>query len=565
MWLRWRRVSVLIGLTCLVAFGLRPATSAPPAAPRPRLVVLVVFDQLRADYLDRWQSLFEEGGFRRLQQDGASFRNCHYPFAFTLTGPGHASLMTGCSPAKHGIVENTWYDRATGDLVYCTTTDRYQQVPPAETNSDAKKKPAGASPDWLLVPTLGDALKEATAGRARVVVLSFKDRSAVLLAGRKPDVCCWFDTGRFVTSSCYRDALPAWVAELNRGRPADRWFGRDWTRLRPDLDYARFSGPDDVAAEGKGTGQGRTFPHPMTGGLAQPGKDYYQALYNSPFGNDLLLEVTKRAIDAEHLGRDDVPDLLCVSFSSNDPIGHCWGPDSQEVLDVTLRSDRTVRDLLAHLDARVGRGRYLLALTADHGVCPLPEVARSQGKDAGRIAPELLRGRAEEYLQKTFGQANGDKVRWIEAMTECWLYLNRRLLRERGLSAAEVEGALARWLQEQPGVQTAYTRTQLTHGLPANDVLGERVRRSFHPDRCGDVTVIVKPYYLLDWWLTGTSHGTPHPYDTHVPLLIYGPGVRAGARPEAVTPLAVAAVFARALGIKPPPGADAAVPESLQE
>jgi hypothetical protein len=568
-------LAVLASFACLLSFGCEAPHQVPGTSPRsplrPRLAVLVVFDQMRGDYLERWQSLFGEGGFRRLQTEGVWFQNCHFPYAYTFTGPGHASLATGCSPERHGIVDNEWYDRSSGRLVYCVASDRFDPLPPEPSkeapDTKARKEPVGggSSPEWLLAPTLADALKEATGGKARVVALSLKDRSAVFLGGRRPDACYWFAPwrGAFMTSTYYSARLHPWLAEFNRGRSADRWFGQAWDRLRPDLDYVRYSGPDDVAGKSSGWKQGRTFPHPMTGGLKKPGKTYYEALENSPFGNDLLLSLAKRAIDAEHLGDRDVPDLLCLSFSSNDTVGHCWGPDSQEVLDITLRSDQIVKGLLDHLDNHVGRGRYVLALTADHGVCPLPEVARAQGKHAQRVSDKQWESRAGEFLQETF-DPKGPKAHWIEAKSSAWLYLNHKLLRERKLEAARVEETLAGWLKKQPGVLTAYTRTQLLGHLAADDALGQRVRRSFHPGRCGDVAVVPKPYYLFTSELSWTLHGSPHPYDTHVPLLVYGPGIHGGARPETVTPQAVASILARSLGIKPPAAAEAPVPECLK-
>jgi hypothetical protein len=370
-----------------------------------------------------------------------------------------------------------------------------------------------------------------------------------------------------MTSSYYRERLHPWVAEFNRGRPADRWFGKDWTRLRPDLDYGKHSGPDDVAGEGTGWFQGRTFPHPTTGGLAKLGdgfanKDYYGALSNSPFGDEVLLDLARRAIDAERLGGGDAPDLLCLSFSGTDTVGHCWGPDSQEVLDAALRADRLVAALLTHLDAAVGRGRYALVLTSDHGICPLPEVARGEGKDAGRVSPERLLAAAEDFLQQTFAP-NGPKGRWVEANANEWVYLNPAVLRDRGLKVADVEAALAGWLKQQPGVLAAYTRTRLAAGPLADDPVGERVRRSFHPERCGDVAIVPRPYYLLTSDLTGTLHGSPHAYDTHVPLLVYGEGVAGGVRAEAVSPLAVASILADALRVPFPAAPDAAPPGGL--
>jgi Type I phosphodiesterase / nucleotide pyrophosphatase len=561
---------LLVGLAIppVVAVGNRPENDpAPPASPR--LAVLLIFDQMRGDYLIRWQDLFGQRGFRRLESEGAWYQNCHYPYAFTLTGPGHASVLAGCSPDKHGIILNDWYDRAAGEKVYCVGSERYERVPPmaVKSQSSGKKPRGGISPERLLVPTLGDALKNATEGRGRVVSLSFKDRSAVLPAGRHPDACYWLDsgTGTVVTSSYYRPGLPPWVEQFNAAKPADRWFSQTWQRLRPDLDYARFSGPDDVVGEGTGFSQGRTFPHPLTGGLKQPGGLYYNALYTSPFGNDLLLDLARRAIDSEGLGTGSAPDLLCISFSCNDSVGHCWGPDSQEVLDVTLRSDRIVAQLLDYLDVRVGKDRYILALTADHGVCPLPEVASSQGQEAGRIPATLISRDAEAFLEKTYGPAGQGRASWIEASEEPWIYLNQNLIRQRGLKSSAVEDRLAEWLVKQRGVLSAFTRTQLANGLSVDHPMIASVRRSFHPDRAGDVAVILKPYYLLGPRLTGTTHGTPHPYDTHVPLLVYGPGVRPGVRKDKASPLSVAAILADSLHIRPPAAAEAPVPVDLFE
>jgi hypothetical protein len=562
-----------LALLCAVTVRSKPAQPAPtpPKEERPRLAVFVVFDQLRGDYLQRWQKLFGQGGFRRLQQEGAWFRNCHYPYASTLTGPGHASLLTGAPPADHGIIANDWYDRATGDMINAVRTKRYRPIPePVGKKADAI---LGSAPVLRRLPAVGDALHKASKGKARLVSLSIKDRAAILLAALlRAQICYWFSThtGTFVTSSYYADRLHPWVAEFNKGRPADRWFGKEWTKLRTDLDYQAHSGPDDVAAEGVGFAQGRAFPHPLTGGKDRIARAYYEAFTTSPYASELLLDLAKRAVEAEKLGRGETTDLLTLSFSSNDLIGHCWGPDSQEVLDVTLRSDRILKDLLDFLDARVGRGRYLLVLSADHGICPIPEVARARGKDAGRVPRELTGEKANAFLNETFAK-KGERLAWVEKADWNRVYLNRGVLRESGLEPAKVEEALAGWLAKQPGVQAAYTRTQLMKKGPLKgDRVAEMVRLSFDPEASGDVTVVLRPYYLLGPALTPkkddnyrTTHGSPHPYDTHVPLLVYGPGVRPGVRDERVTPLAAAAILSRGLGIDPPAGARAPVPKGL--
>ena len=268
-------------------------------------------------------------------------------------------------------------------------------------------------------------------------------------------------------------------------------------------------------------------------------------------------------MDAEKLGTRDTPDLLCISFSCTDPVGHAWGPDSQEVLDGVLRADLVVKALLDDLDAKVGKGRYVVVLSADHGICPLPEVSVKQGREAKRILPSLLQQGAEDFLQKTFGKETEHGTQAIEKMVDQYLYLNRAWMKSHDPQPSRVEEALAKWLTEQPGVAKAYTRTQLTKGVAADDEVGRAVERSFYPDRCGDVVLVPKPYCLLNSRLLGTFHGTPYPYDSCVPLVVYGPGVSSGVRGDAVTPLAVVPILAHVLGVKPPADAEVGVPERL--
>ncbi len=613
---------------------LPPTQSSPPAARQPvRLAVLVVFDQLRGDFLERWQPLFGPDGFRRLQTDGAWFIHCHYPYGTTATGPGHASMLTGTCPDRHGIINNNWYEN--GEDVYCAGSPRYQLVPASRSSAEggkgdgqrgdtksapptSKPRPAG-TPERLLAETVADVLRQ-THPQAKIFGLSLKDRSAILPVGRRPDGAFWFTT-RFVTSTYYADALPAWAEAFNRSGTAESWLDAVWDRCRPDLDYAVHSGPDDAPGEGtgvritaakdpdRGWSQGRTFPHPLRPkGRRPPDRTYYEALANSPFGNDLLLAFARVCLREEKLGADDVPDLLVISFSSNDLVGHAWGPDSQEVLDITLRSDRQLAELLRLLDEQVGRGRYLLALTADHGVCPLPEASQRQQMDARRVDVRRLVRQMEEHLQAKWKLPadSGEKAAWVEAVSFPWLYLNGRWIERAGLSRAEVAAAAAAFLHRQPEVYRAYTRNDLQavsksdgsaaapgtpsgsgqnaanqpdatnqsdlanrrEGMDHRQVIDRRMARSYHPQRSGDIAIVLRPYYLPassgdTATATGTTHGTPFAYDTHVPLLVYGPGIPGGVRREPVTPQAVAAIFAQALGIRPPAQAEFPVPADL--
>lgn len=541
----------------------RPTAAGP--APAAKLVVLVVFDQLRGDYPERWAGEFGPAGFERIKREGVWYSNCHLPFACSSTGPGHAAIATGAPPAVNGIVENSWYVRGQDRPVYCASGDRLQRlVPPGGSDRGGDN---GLSPAQLLVPGVGDVLRGATAGRGRVFALSLKDRGAVLLGGKDPTGAYCFDTedGLFHTSTYYRDRVHPWVEAFNASAVADRWAGRVWERVGAKETYDRLAGPDDVSGEGTKP-EDRVFPHPLPPASAI-GRAYYRALELSPFGNELLWEFTKAAVVGERLGREDMPDLLMVSFSSNDLIGHIYGPDSHEVLDTTIRSDRLLGDMIAFFDERVGPGRYALVVTGDHGVCPLPE-SPTAPPGARRVGPGEITDGLEEALDEAFGRVDGAPGRWVEKdfrATFPWLYLNRRFIESHGTPYAEVERYVEQWLGNRPSVEAAYARRRLEgSAFPADDP-GRAVQLAFHPDRCGDVYVLTKPYILPSWGgRTGTNHGTPHPYDTHVPVMAFGAGVPPlGRRTEPVSSLIVAPLLCRLLGIDPPTFAVEPLPVEL--
>ncbi|MFL5329630.1 MAG: alkaline phosphatase family protein [Gemmataceae bacterium] len=565
---RLRRRFIALSTLFVLVFGCaRPAP--PPHASPLKLIVLVVFDQMRADYLTRWQDQFGEGGFRKVCNQGTWFTNCNYPYACTVTGPGHASLATGCSPNRHGIIGNEWYERPIGKVVSCSSTNRQRPVrtvPRPPLKPDERGETQGASPERLLAPTFADALKESGAGK--VVALSLKDRAACLPGGKNPDACYWFDTltGSFATSTYYRDRCHDWVAVFNSKNPANRWFGQAWNRLRSDLDYVTLAGPDEVMAESpdfdRKLGR-RSFPHSFVLKSNSPDREYYGQLCGTPFANDLLLDFAKTSIRAMGLGQGATTDFLSVSFSSNDSIGHTFGPDSQEVFDVTLRSDAIVADLIAFLDAQIGRDKYLLAISADHGVCPFPEISTAKGLDARRVSGKVMSDAIDDYMNQRFAK-RGESLEWIENMNFPWVYLNERLLASRKLYIDIVAEDLSAHLRRQPWAGEVYPRSQLEHGRGPADRYLPTVRKSFHPGRSGDLFIVLKPFYLPASETTGTTHGSPYEYDTHVPLLFFGRDVQGGRFDEAVTPQAIAAVFAHAAGIAPPALLDASIPSAIQ-
>ena len=566
MRLRWLLAPVLAGAMVMSVWHLPVAEpSTPQPAPRPKLVVLVVFDQMRGDYLKKWQPLFGEGGFKRLQTDGAWFTNCHYPYAYTLTAAGHTSLVTGTTPSRHGVIANEWYDRANGESVNSVTP-----TPDEIAN--------GLGPYRRKSETVGDVLMRLLKGR--VASMSIKDRAAILMAALRAQICYWFNpaTGNFVTSRYYRPDPHSWVTKFNKAKHADQWLGQSWNYFKPKLDYKAHSSRDDFKGEGTGYLQKQTFPHPFQLGTGKDEKEnkesYYNAVTCSPMGNELLFEFVQQAIASEKLGQSESVDLLCVSFTSNDYIGHTWGPDSQEVLDVTLRSDALMKKLLDLLDDKVGKGNYYLALSGDHGVCPLPEFAQKQGKDAGRIAPELLTTEAEAFLNQRFLPA-GQKAPWfiVPRRMNTWMYFNYATLQGLGLDRRVVERALADWFKAQPGIESAFTRTELERDNPDASERYLQVRRSYHPACSGDVMVIAKPYHIFSPPNLAenpeknpnyrATHGMPHDYDTHVPLLVYGPRIAPGTRDELVRPQAMASILAEALGVPAPAHATYPLPGGL--
>lgn len=538
--------------------------------PRGKLVVLVVFDQMRGDYLAKWAEHFGTGGFERIKKDGVWYSNVEIPYACTSTGPGHASLASGAPPSVTGIIENEWWERATdgkpaGRVYCCQPTKRgYDLVPPLpkSPSEPTRGSELGFSPERMLAETVGDRLKAVTNGTGRVFSLSIKDRTAVLMGGKNPDAAYCFDTrdGAFHTGAYYRELAHPWVSAFNASRASDKWFEEKWDRFKPELDYAKVTGyPDDAAGEGYGmNGQGRLFPHPFKGKLTAPAKDYYAAVECSPAGNELLLQLATAAIAEERLGQGETTDLLCLSFSATDLVGHLYGPDSWEVFDVTLRADKVVADLLAYLDKTVGKDRYTLVLSADHGVCPLPELEKFP--TARRLSVIDVFNPLATALNTTFGVEGGRPTPWF-AIGEAkdadrvwpWLYLNHEAITARGLKVEQVADYVRDWLRGRDFLDTAFTRKQIETETFAPGSFGAKVKLAYYPDRCGDVIAVPKPGVLVTGYANGTNHGSPQPYDSHVPVLAVGAGVPAlGKRDQKVSSLVVAPMLAKALGIDPP-------------
>ncbi len=525
------------------------------AAP-PRLIVVIGLDQFRPDYLVRFRDGFGEGGFRRLLDGGANFTAAAFTHANNVTGPGHAAMLSGSYGWTNGIVSNSWFDRASGKSIYCV------EDPAARPVGGGSE---GRSPLQLLTGTFGDQLREATGFRGRVISVALKDRAAILMGGKSPDGAYWFSDSVFVTSSYYRSVLPSWVETFNRSGAAQQYYGSVWDRLLPAGAYASMD-VDDAPYEWGGNGLGRTFPHRIVGDDPQGrSPSYYQAMLSSPFGLDLLARFALTAIDSEQLGADDVPDLLCVSFSSIDYAGHAFGPDSHEMMDMVVRTDRMLAQFLDAIDRRVGLRNAVVVVTSDHGVTPIPEFLEKHAPALGarRIRPDRFRADCEAAMVRTFGEPPQGS-RWILRLGHATVYLDRGALAARGIDAGAATRVLCDSMMRWADINAAVPVGELmaSGGGPP---LWEKFRRSIFPGRSGDLVYALRPYRVLDDGSEGADHGSPYSDDAHVPLLLFGAGIRPGAYTGPASPVDIAPTLSALTGINPPPGSEGRVlEEALQ-
>ena len=503
-------MSVATRAACIAAISVlsfRTATGEQAAPARPRLIVLAVVDQMRADYLERYRSDFT-GGFKRLLTDGAVFSQTYYPYASTETAQGHATMLTGQSPSVSGIVRDSWYDRQAHTAVTAGESLNHHLVGGA---------PGGGSPEQLLVHTLGDAMKEADP-RALVMTASWKRYAAVLNGGLHADAAYWFDSpsGGMVTSDYYMRAYPAWVQAFDATKPADAFFGRTW------------------------------LGHRLGAGTA-PDANFRDALRATPFPNDVLLDFVKRMLASTDLGRDDVTDLLAVSFSDLDYVGHTYGPETPEFDDTFKQTDRQLGELIQALDDIVGHGKWTLALVADHGAALLPEKMKARGEDAGRIDAAAFRAAIVKELSTKWPEAG----QFIAAFAPPELYLDYAEAAHRGIDASTLESAFAAAAARQPGIAHVYTRSQIMGAASSSDPVLRAVENGFQPWRSGDVYIVQKPNYIFRMG-GGTTHGTPYEYDQHVPLVFIGEGIVPGVHSERATVNDLAPTLAAMVGVQMP-------------
>jgi predicted AlkP superfamily pyrophosphatase or phosphodiesterase len=541
---RW--ASLLVGLMIFLNTGsLGAITFAQRAAPKKtsprkvRLVLGIVIDQFRYDYLTRFEDLFEARGFRRLLHDGAVFTNANYIYLPTITAPGHATFMSGSIPALNGIVGNDWFDRETGKTITSISDSSVKLL------GGVGEEPA--SPSRLIGSTVGDQLRLSNNGKSKVVGIAFKDRSAVLPAGKQPNGAYWFDSilGTFVSSTYYFPDLPVWVKEFNRNnRPDKKYFGAHWDLLLRDAAAYQRSLPDDSPYEK--SPRGNKFPHIIDSNESIPGKVFYENFEESPFANEYTAAFARAAIEGEKLGQDDYADLLTVSFSANDKVGHSFGPYSQEVEDITLRTDRLLGDFFTYIDQKIGLANTIIVLTADHGVAPVPEHSQDIGLGGGRFASRSLTSAIKAGLDKRFGEAD-----WILAAGNGNIYFDYDLIERKKVNRQEMERTGCEAALKFEGVGHCFTRSQLLFGPLPPGGYSAQAARGFNAERSGDLVLVVKPFYLQRTEY-GTSHSTPYSYDTHVPVIFYGAGVVAGSYANPSSPSDIAPTLSTLLKIEPP-------------
>jgi predicted AlkP superfamily pyrophosphatase or phosphodiesterase len=538
---------LFISFTCL-AWSQNPKPSTNTSVARPKLVVGIVVDQMRWDFLYRYYDRFApNGGFRRLLGDGFSCENTLIPYSPTYTACGHTCVYTGSVPAIHGITGNEWYDRDLKRVVYCSEDKTVKTVGSATQAGEM-------SPRNMFATTIGDELRLATNFRSKVIGVAIKDRGAILPAGHSANAAYWFDarTGDWVSSTYYMNELPGWLQKVNASKPADKYYNAGWNLLQPANTYVQ-STEDEQKWEGKPFGADQTkFPYSLK---AYTGKDYTK-IATTPFGNTITEELAKAVLDGEQLGTRGITDFLAVSFSSTDYVGHTFGPNSIEAEDTYLRLDKDLGDLLNYIDKKVGKGNYLLFLTADHGVQNVPGFLAEHHLPGQLFGLGKMLSEMNTRIKEKLGV---DSL--IVASENYQLTFNAALLEKNKLDKSVVSRFLLPYIKAYPGVLNAVEMEDLSSST-VPEAMKMRLTNGFFNRRCGDIQIIFKPGWL-DGFATGTTHGAVYPYDTHIPLLWYGWNVKPGKTNRETYMTDIASTVTAMLHIQMPSGAVGKVIEEV--
>ena len=480
---------------------------------RPKLVVGIVVDQMRYDFLYRYSEKYSSGGFKRLMNEGFNCRNNHYDYAPTVTAAGHAAIFTGSIPAIDGIIGNEWFNQKTGKSVYCVEDTSVRTV-----GSDSK---AGLmSPKNLLVSTITDQLRIANNFQSKTIGIALKDRGSILPAGHTANGAYWFDSknGSFITSTFYMNDLPQWVKDFNALKMPQKYMAEGWKTLLPIEQYTE-STADNQLYESKLSGEKTpTFPHELA---AQSGVNLLEVIRTTPFGNTLTKDFALAAIKNENLGKSPKTDFLTVSFSSTDYVGHSFGPNSIESEDTYLRLDKDIAEILTTLDNTLGKDNYLVFLSADHGVADVPGFWQSQKLPSGVFNTSDSMKEIKSALKIAFGEGE-----FIRATDNSQIYLNENIMREKKISYAQIHEVVRQTLLKREDVADVIDLHNLANStLPEYQI--KYVKNGLNPRRSGDIMIVLNPSWF-EGRMQGTTHGSLYRYDTHVPLLFYGWKVKTG-------------------------------------
>lgn len=504
----------------------------------PKLVIGIVVDQMRYDYLTRFKAKYSEHGFKRLMNEGYNCKNHHFNYVPTYTGPGHASVFTGTSPMNHGIISNYWYDKYTDTSVYCASDATVQAV-----GVDTEKEKM--SPRRLKTTTIADQLRLHTQNRSKVIGVSLKDRGAILPAGHSANAAYWFrgkEDCKFITSTYYRNDLPEWVINFNKTTPS---YLKEWETLLPINTYTE-SGPDSNSFEEAFKGKATTvFPYDLK--TLSKNNGGYDILKTTPFGNEMVTDFAIEAVKNEKLGAGTYTDFLTVSYSSTDYVGHQFGVNSVEVEDTYIRLDKDLERLFNYLDNQVGKGAYTVFLTADHGAVNVPNYLKSQNIPAGYFNKKAFKKSVEEVLKQKFKFKD-----IVKNISNNQIFLDRELINTNGLDLVAIQEFLAQEIVLFKHIDKAYSAktlssTQFTSGV------GALVQSGFHQKHSGDVVFVLEPA-VISYPEKGSTHGSSFSYDTHVPLLFYGAGVKKGETIEKTEVIDIAPTISMLLGISFPNG-----------
>lgn len=517
------------------------------AQQRPKLVVGIVVDQMKMEYLYRYSDDFSDKGFKRLMSNGFTFHNMNYNYVPTYTAPGHASIYTGTTPAVHGIIGNDWYVRSIGKNMYCTDDAG------VKTLLEGTEKEGAMSPKNLLSTTITDELKMATNFSGKVIGLSIKDRGAILPAGHFADWAFWCTkSGAFISSSFYGDKLPEWLTQFNSEKNYMKYIEKGWSLLKPAAAYNESIADNNVYEGRLDKSMPPVFPYDLNKIYKESGME---VLKTTPFGNDFLAELAMRTIDKEQLGKGNSTDFLAVSFSSTDYVGHTFGPRSMEVQDTYLRLDLTIATFLDYLDKTVGKDNYLLFLTADHAVAENPIYLKDHKYDVTNVPSKETYNALTKFSTDTFG------VNVVLNYSNFNVYLNKALIKEKALDLANVKQSFKDFLMTKEYVKRVYTQEEVL-GATGQDYYLNFIFKGYDPKQNGDLVILQGTGYV-ESIETGTTHGTPNNYDTNVPLLFYGWNVPKGESVKKEYITEIAPTLSKMLKITTPNGSESEVLEEL--